>query len=485
MQKNDDKRFAGKGSRLPRRAGATLGLIAALAPAVAAAWGDGSTDRGGSEPGCGNGSCPFLCAWNGDRFVFDNDVLHGRPTSLWPSVAEGKRAYEGGAFSGDTLKLSTKFPAAGHLRFQLREIEPEQSFIDAVSLERVRHPRGTSLYVGGDLGTVHVVSDQAITERAGIEEQQVSTVNGETVAWLSDPARRQDGTTRKADDSPVFLPLATGEYIVLDARRSTPDSSADTFLYLESYYRDWTPGTIYSGTKTYAHRSPVRTASRGRLMAAAAFASILGTVALSGASHLEHPKNASSMLVPTAHADHSEGRKSLVIRYWNGTTWAHIETVTPRVIRPSATLVRIPVEAFDASGRVRLAIEATRRHHVTSCFLFCHERNAADIERKTFAPKQAMHRRDSRDYAATLARRDRTYMRLIPADVVDLAFELPPLPRGEARNVTLLFRSHGFYTPAPETVQREAGDWVAKLDPGSYAVLRTLYALDADRTGSA
>lgn len=453
-------------------AGATAAL---LSTSKAHAFGAGGSDGAG----CGNDgnsgndaspSCPFLSAWVGDRFAFENDFLHGKPSSLFPSREAGWRSYSEHR-GGDILKLSLVDPETRELRLQIREIEPEESFIDSVSVERIFHPANTSVIVDGGLDGAHVIDDQSIDWRAGVSRQSLETKTGTSVDWL---------VAATPNASRRFLELDTGDYVNLEATLDTRfvDDAKPLFLCLNSSHRDWMASSLLRDeVRTLLMSGDTsRPRSRRTAIATAAIAGAIGA-GLLGANDPLSPDRLHALsdgMIPTAHADNPSG-KSLVVRYWSGKDWVHVETVTPRFLRSTTALVRIPIGAADGTGRVRLQIEATRRHHVTGCFLFRSNPKSNDVERETFTPSQAWHHREGQDHAMLLSRRNRTFMRTIPGDVVDLAFELPPVSMSKDRRVTLLFRSHGFYTPATDAGRRKAGDWVRRLDPSSRAVLRELY----------
>ncbi|KKT79335.1 MAG: hypothetical protein UW75_C0016G0001, partial [Parcubacteria group bacterium GW2011_GWF2_44_8] len=105
--------------------------------------GGGFGGGGGSAGGGfgGGGSTPFLSVWDGKRYKFENDILFGKPTSRFDTKALGQSVYEKGGVVGDIYKIqNTVVPKGGYLSFQIREIEPEESYVDYLSLVKVAHP---------------------------------------------------------------------------------------------------------------------------------------------------------------------------------------------------------------------------------------------------------------------------------------------------------------------------------------------------------
>ncbi|HEX6902247.1 MAG TPA: FG-GAP-like repeat-containing protein [Thermoanaerobaculia bacterium] len=81
------------------------------------------------------GSCPFLYAWNGDRFEFVTDLLWNSPIGL--PVAPGVYA---GADPDEIVRVDGARPDGGVYRLRVTEELWEAAFFDAVRLWVVDHP---------------------------------------------------------------------------------------------------------------------------------------------------------------------------------------------------------------------------------------------------------------------------------------------------------------------------------------------------------
>lgn len=86
------------------------------------------------------GSCPFLYAWNGERFVFVTDLLWAAPIGL--PVAEGVWA---GADPSELIRVDHLVESSGTYQLRLTEELWEAAFFDYVRLWVVDHPADTEV----------------------------------------------------------------------------------------------------------------------------------------------------------------------------------------------------------------------------------------------------------------------------------------------------------------------------------------------------
>ena len=86
------------------------------------------------------GSCPFLYAWNGERFAFVTDLLWNSPVGL--PVAPGVWA---GADPHELVRVDGARPVDGIYRLRVTEELWEAAWFDAVRLWVVDHPAGVEV----------------------------------------------------------------------------------------------------------------------------------------------------------------------------------------------------------------------------------------------------------------------------------------------------------------------------------------------------
>jgi tetratricopeptide (TPR) repeat protein len=95
-------------------------------------------------------SCPYLFAWNGERFDFVTDFMGGGELGYW--VAPGVRAApdpdEYVRIRGDRLK-----PRDGRYELRVTNELEEVLFMDKLQLVAVAHPEGVEVYPGEGLGS--------------------------------------------------------------------------------------------------------------------------------------------------------------------------------------------------------------------------------------------------------------------------------------------------------------------------------------------
>jgi hypothetical protein len=95
-------------------------------------------------------SCPYLFAWDGDRFVEENTILK--------AVSDGMLAKP----APDFYRLKTSLePTDGRYLLQVREQEYEQTTIDEFQLTVIDHPQGTMLNVSDD-GITNVYREELL-----------------------------------------------------------------------------------------------------------------------------------------------------------------------------------------------------------------------------------------------------------------------------------------------------------------------------------
>ena len=188
--------------------------------------------------------------------------------------------------------------------------------------------------------------------------------------------------------------------------------------------------------------------------------------------------------VRAAQAD--TGHKSLLVEYWNGATYKTIDVYSPRYYQPTVNAFRLPKDAVAENGEVRMRVKATKRHKVNYVGFISPEQLNDAHKTNTYPPTKAVIRRTQEDHHKVLAKqRSGEYMHTVPADVVDVTFDVADNSTGTNTKDTYLVQAGGIYTGLSKKAKAEAGDWVAKLDPESRSFLESLYVLrnyrDTDR----
>jgi tetratricopeptide (TPR) repeat protein len=133
------------------------------------------------------GSCPFLYAWNGERFAFVTDLLWNSPVGL--PVAPGVWA---GADPHELVRVDGARPMDGVYRLRVTEELWEAAWFDAVRLWVVDHPAG-----------VEVASSLKVVpgERQPVKVLAARDVRPVAAAW---DGRGEDATSRVRGRDEVY-----------------------------------------------------------------------------------------------------------------------------------------------------------------------------------------------------------------------------------------------------------------------------------------
>ncbi len=124
-------------------------------------------------------SCPYLYAWNGERFEFITDFMGGGELGYW--VAPGVRAApdpdEYVRIRGDQLK-----PRDGRYELRVTNELEEVLFMDKLQLVAVSHPQGVEVYPGEGLGSPLAARFQLFATQAARPPRRALDEHGHDVS---------------------------------------------------------------------------------------------------------------------------------------------------------------------------------------------------------------------------------------------------------------------------------------------------------------
>jgi len=456
--------------------------------------GEGCSNGSSSGDGLG-GSTPFLCTWNGKKFQFENDILFGKPESSFPTKESGLSAYESGNVIGDCYRINNPMvPKDDLIAFQIKEIEPEESFIDYLSLLHVTYPKNGQLIMGSDFKSILVFDKTSLQKKEGIQNENIKDQNG------VDISRRFEVFDNAKRDTSVYA-MESQDAIQINAK--VEDRNNPLYLIVGSHYRDWTLGKIIMNGDTSVVKNNIKNVF---FESHSVQSFIAGTIKVSALTLLLVVMWASGFIqsifsfhnntekfaevnalaknfgIQSVRADLPAdlgNNKSLIVEYFDGSTYHRVDVIQPRCYQKTLEAVLIPQEAIQSSGEVSIRITATKKHDVTDLF-FIAPKKLLPFEMMTLGVTKAFHQREKRDYAQVLNEKNsKEYLHTIPSDIVDIEFG--PISRekkGRDQNEAFLIQAHGFYTPATEESQKIAGDWVSKLDPEARQILSKMYTLE-------
>lgn len=482
--------------------------------------GDGGGDVGGSGGSCtgGGASCgetgsacscgdctggccgaavstPFLYVWRNGAFHLENDVMFGKMQNFFPTSEVGHSTYEAGGIPGDLYRIQSPMEIEdGKLRFQIREIEPEESFIDSLSFLRVSYPASAELFVDSSLQRYRAFKVKDIRNHKDASHISIKNI-GNNVDLTNTLLTTEDTSTHLASSHE----MNTNDRIEITAEVA-PKDDKQFFLFLESYYRDWTAGEVMmfapkASVKSFLQQQAlsIQGASLAhslRIVSTTFLFLIVWSLSFfwfnsnttehnNRRAHSEAGVLSAAWAAKTAHADAGGGR-SLIVEYWDGSEYKHVETVHPRYYRPTFDAIALPSEVINADSTVKLRVTATKRHKVTQISIAAAQEFETTEEQ--IPVTKAYHNRMKRDFANVLnTPASKEYVRTIPADIVDIEAVVSESDSNESLQSSYMLQMSGFYNPASEGVQREAagegGDWTSKLEPDAREWLRDMQSL--------
>lgn len=430
---------------------------------------------------CGNNGCasagstPFLYIKTKNGFEMDNDVMFGKPSSFFATIEEGLEAHKAGLVKPDLYIVQKKFEIVdGKIQFQIKEIEPEVSMISSVAFYRIPVRKNETLITLANFsGCIRVQNSNKQTLTCYDKEKKDITKQLELVDDKHITATQNSITLETRDFIEIEFDAKVGE---------------EKYLLLQSWYRDWTLGSVYSEVGTFdSYVSPyqkvlntlkTRTA-RGLLSGVTA--SVVGYLGLT--ANFSASDDASLLSskfgfgTKSIEADSCSSciqncsRKSLEVSYGQCTM---LEVVEPRYARPSTVAMLVPQECIK-NGKAKIRITATKRHKVSGISVV-DGIAVASQEFDLLSLDSAYHHRDKKDYKDTFNSNKESnggnYVQTCPSDVITLTFDAK---NNQEEAYEYLVSVSGVYAMASKEVQLKMGDWTKKLDDEALAFLSKVY----------
>ena len=127
------------------------------------------------------GSCPYLYAWNGERFEFCTDCLWAAPIGLQfaQGVSAPTREWEYLKIDGTQVK-----PRNGRYVIQITEELWEAAYFDAVQLMAVDHPAEVEIYTNEKVGPPDLAQFRVHTVRNRLHPKSVIDQRGNDISEL-------------------------------------------------------------------------------------------------------------------------------------------------------------------------------------------------------------------------------------------------------------------------------------------------------------
>lgn len=400
-------------------------------------------------------STPFLACWNGRAYQLENDILYGKPTSHFLKFKEGLNYYQNFQITPDFYKF-INIPKAenGVLKFQIQEIEPEESFFNYLKLFRVVHAKNAEIITDSDFKNFSVFGEKVL-KKAVLPEAGVKF--------------------------PKFL--ESGECVDLVFKNLKP--SDKLYLITKAGYRDWVLGEA----ENYRQKSVL-----SKILKSKTLAKIAAGAALFFALTFWKKSLASLSLAPFMLTDSGgdpgeggstgtgndpggiRGGKCLTLFYKNNPRdWQYFSTIFPRAWQANLELTQIPREAVH-EGSLELKIRATKRHELEWIGLLKNPKEK-NFKIEPLALKSARHSRFGEEVSGILQKRNDGFIRTVPGDTIDLEFTAPAAKLGRNQKESYLIQAGGFYTPLTKEGKKLAGNWQEKISQEAKERLANLKSL--------
>jgi len=450
------------------------------------AHGNFSCDNGVSISGVGESSVstPFLLTYNGEKFIFENDFLFGKPNTAFANQAIGLREYTRG-IGGDTYLLQNEIKPDkdGYLKFEIRELEPEESYIDRFELNAIDLKVDEHFVVNGDLERSYIFN----TNEAKVVNKQTIHHFHKKSSLINEVKSAYNTLVPQSGES---ITLMTEDQLIIQIPKDQLSEDQDTYILVDSHYRDWSLGSTVPFSAL--ERFQISSLALGRGMAV----TMTGVFLLASGVFMGNAMTHSGFLeklvkVPYTYADvpYSQGNyqgaysgdgsggwsggRSLVISAGDTTTQTYLQTLFPRYVQASQEVVLIPKEIIKNLNDTLLTIKikATKKHKVRAAFIFQGTATAPRLQPLSITT--AKHQREIKDYAASLSSKNHSFLHTIPGDRVEVLIKDHPRVLGTQRRYVL--KTNGFYTRmSAATVKLVGPKWLGRLLPEDRELLKNL-----------
>lgn len=414
-------------------------------------------------------STPFLAVWNGEKYLHENDFLFGKPNTVFANYNVGLKSYRKGV-GGDTYLLSEqiKSDTDGILKIQIRELEPEESYIDKFEIGALDLKENEHFVVDGNLEDGYV-----------FDTLEAKVVAGEMHHYHSkaDVFTSVEGAyTSLVPKEGQSITMQTGDELIIRVPKAQLDPSRDTFILVDSHYRDWSLGNQVPFSRL--ERFMIQSIALGRnSVTSIAGVVMLASIAFIGINKTDSDALAKLISVPNSYADYVVGdpysNRSLVIFGGDSFGQTYLQTLFPRYVQATQEVVRIPREVLAKlkDDFLTLRIKATKKHKVRAAFVF--QGVASTPEVKTLSIQKVVNSKTDIDYTEQVKEKNNVFLHTIPGDVLDVVIQDIPKVVDVTRRYVL--RANGFYTRmSNKTASKIGNNWLERLAPEDRDLLKEL-----------
>ncbi len=413
-------------------------------------------------------STPFLAVWNGEKFVHENDFLFGKPNTVFANYKVGLKNYQAG-IGGDTYLFSDTLRADenGKLKMQIRELEPEESYIDKFSIGAIDLKPTEHFVVDGNLEDSYVFDTEEARSIDGEIHHRHAKRNVFTkIDGIYKTLQPQEGDS---------ITMLSGDELIVRVPKAELSTERDTFILVDSHFRDWTLGDQVPFSRLEKFVIQSRALSRDGLVALAGVGALAATLFL-GTNNNQNSL-AKLLSVPHSYAEYVIGgdftSRSLVIAAGDSFELTYLQTLFPRYVQATQEVVRIPKEIIARlkDEFLTIRIKATKKHKVRTAFVFQGTPRIPEVT--VLATEKVAHSTSGNDYTEQIKEKNGTFLHTIPGDILDVVVKDAPKVIGMTRRYVL--RANGFYTRmSTKTASQIGKNWLQRLNPEDRTLLKNL-----------
>ena len=417
-------------------------------------------------------STPFLAYFDGSAYRLENDILFGRPKSYYHSYEVAKSLYDDGRIYPDLYKINAPIqPHDGKLKFQIQEIELEESYFKWLQLKHIIHPKNTEVFVDSEYRKFYVVEKKQLEENVVLPDS-ASVGEENHISQIAD----KRFLSKSPRDTTSGLVLQKGDAVEITFKNLKPQETVH--LVVKSWFRDWVLGLEeeWNREKQSVLASFFRPAG-----AIAKRLVVLPIIFLAGWFMQKRGISESGLLslLPFVVGSEYGSIKDVccfAYQYKDKSGNYRLASISePRAWQYNTEFIELPKEAVLLDGTLSIKMTAGRKH-VLGFIGAVQGIGGIQKEYREEEPEllYARHNRLEKEVSDVLKSEQGEYVQTIPGDTIDLEFASPELSPSEDKRETYLIRASGFYTALRDENRVAAGNWRDKISEEARARLSNL-----------
>jgi len=411
-------------------------------------------------------STPFLAYFDGSAYRLENDILFGRPKSYYHSYEVAKSLYDDGRIYPDLYKINAPIqPHDGKLKFQIQEIELEESYFKWLQLKHIIHPKNTEVFVDSEYRKFYVVEKKQLEENVVLPDS-ASVGEENHISQIAD----KRFLSKSPRDTTSGLVLQKGDAVEITFKNLKPQETVH--LVVKSWFRDWVLGLAVAEPRQKTEYSLLSGFGFAR-----ALLLLLG-VFIGGWLSRKSAGGFFAAIPFFIGYEYGSGKDGCCFAYQYKDKSGNYRLASisePRAWQYNTEFIELPKEAVLLDGTLSIKMTAGRKH-VLGFIGAVQGVGGIQKEYREEEPEllYARHNRLEKEVSDVLKSEQGEYVQTIPGDTIDLEFASPELSPSEDKRETYLIRASGFYTALRDENRVAAGNWRDKISEEARARLSNL-----------